>query len=69
MPAFLHPIEKLWRWLRQGVLKRHRLAGDWAALCQRVRTFLDQFAAGSHEVLRSVGLLGEGRLAQARRVA
>jgi transposase len=62
---WLNPIEKLWRWLRQDVLKLHRLAGDWPALRQQVRTFLDQFASGSHAVLRYVGLLGEGKLAQA----
>ena len=28
---WLNPIEKLWRWLRQDVLKLHRLAGDWPA--------------------------------------
>ena len=28
---WLNPIEKLWRWLRQDVLKLHRLAGDWRA--------------------------------------
>jgi transposase len=62
---WLNPIEKLWRLMRQDVLKVHRLAGDWPALRQRVRTFLDQFASGSHAVLRYVGLLGEGKLAQA----
>lgn len=62
---WLNPIEKLWRWLRQDVLKLHRLAGDWPALRQQVCTFLDQFASGSHAVLRYVGLLGEGKLAQA----
>ncbi len=62
---WLNPIEKLWRWLRQDVLKLHRLAGDWPGLRQQVRTFLDQFASGSHAVLRYVGLLGEGKLAQA----
>jgi len=62
---WLNPIEKLWRWLRQDVLKLHRLAGDWLALRQQVRTFLNQFASGSHAVLRYVGLLGEGKLAQA----
>ena len=66
---WLNPIEKLWRWLHQDVLKLHRLAGDWAALRQLVQAFLDQFAAGSHDLLRYVGLLGEGRLAQALRVA
>ena len=49
----------------QPVLKLHRLAGDWAALRDRVRAFLSQFAAGSHTLLRYVGLLGEGKLARA----
>ena len=62
---WLNPIEKLWRWLRADVLKLHRLADAWAALRQRVNAFLDQFAAGSHALLRYVGLLGEGKLAQA----
>jgi hypothetical protein len=61
---WLNPIEKLWRWLRQDVLKLHRLAGDWKGLQQRVRTFLDQFAHGSQRLLEYVGLLGRGRLAQ-----
>ena len=64
---WLNPIEKLWRWLRQDVLKLHRLAGDWPALQHRVRTFLDQFAQGSRDVLRYVGLLGDGKLAHALR--
>ena len=62
-------MEKRWRWVRQEDLNLHRLAGDWPALRQRVRAFLDQCATGSHDVLRSVGLLGEGRLAQALRGA
>ncbi len=64
---WLNPIEKLWRWLRQDVLKMHRLASDWQELRQRVRRFLDQFSDGSPELLRYVGLRGEGRLAQALR--
>jgi putative transposase len=63
-----NPIEKLWRWLKQDVLKQHRLAADWRALRQRVTAFLAQFAAGSHELLHYVGLLGDGKLAQACRV-
>jgi hypothetical protein len=63
--AWRNPIEKLWRWLRQAVLHMHQLAGDWSALRQRVRTFLDQFAHGSRELLYYVGLLGDGHLAQA----
>jgi transposase len=62
---WLNPIEKLWRWLREAVLKLHRLADAWAVLRQRVHAFLDQFADGSHDLLRYVGLLGEGKLAQA----
>jgi transposase len=61
---WLNPIEKLWRWLREQVLKLHRLAGDWSALRERVNTFLDQFAHGSQALLRYVGLLGDGKLAQ-----
>lgn len=62
---WLNPIEKLWRWLRQDVLKMHRLADDFALLKQRVRAFLDQFAHGSEDLLRYVGLSGAGKLAQA----
>jgi DDE superfamily endonuclease len=64
---WLNPIEKVWRWLRQAVLKLHRLARTWPELRQRVRAFLDQFATGSTELLRYVGLLGDGLLAQALR--
>ena len=64
---WLNPIEKLWRWLKGDVLKQHRLAADWPALRRRVAAFLDQFAAGSPALLRYVGLLGDGPLAQACR--
>ena len=64
---WLTPIEKRWRWLKGDVLKQHRLAADWAALRRRVAAFLDQFAAGSPALLRYVGLLGDGPLAQACR--
>jgi len=62
---WLNPIEKLWRWLRQDVLKLHRSADDWPALRQQVRCFLNQFSAGSHALLHYVGLCGDGTLAQA----
>jgi hypothetical protein len=62
---WLNPIEKVWRWLREQVLKLHRLAGDWSALRERVNRFLDQFAHGSQALLRYVGLLGDGKLARA----
>lgn len=62
---WLNPIEKLWRKLRQEVLYLHRQAHDWKALQARVRSFLDQFAHGSSELLRYVGLQGDGILATA----
>jgi transposase len=62
---WLNPIEKLWRWLREEILKLHRLAGDWEALRHRVNGFLDQFVQGSVALLKYVGLLGEGQLAKA----
>jgi transposase len=65
---WLNPIEKLWRWLRQDVLKLHRLAGDWASLRGRVNQFLGQFATGSQALLHYVGLSGQGKLAQALRI-
>lgn len=62
---WLNPIEKLWRWLRESVLKLHRLAGNWKEVRERVNRFLDQFAHDSQALLRYVGLLGDGKLAQA----
>ena len=66
---WLNPIEKLWRWLRQDILKLHRLADAWDELRHRVRTFLDQFTNGSTELLHYVGLLGAGLLAKTIRQA
>jgi len=60
---WLNPIEKLWRWVRQDVLKMHRWVEDWPQVKQRVRDFLAQFAQGSQELLHYVGLSGEGKLA------
>ena len=60
---WLTPIEKLWRWLRQDVLKMHRWVEDWPRVKQRVHDFLAQFAHGSSALLRSVGLIGKGQLA------
>jgi len=62
---WLNPIEKLWRSLKETILKMHRLANAWPALHQRVNDFLGQFARGSKRLLRYVGLLGDGQLAQA----
>ena len=60
-----YTLSGVWRWLRQDILKLHRLAGDAKGLRQRVNDFLDQFAQGSRALLRYVGLLGEGQLAKA----
>ena len=61
---WLNPNEKLWRWLRQDVLRMHRLAEDWRAVRGRVRQFLEQFVHGSQRLLEYVGLLGSGQIAQ-----
>jgi transposase len=60
---WLNPIEKLWRWVRQDILKMHRGVEDWPQVKQWVRDFLDQFAHGSSALLRYVGLQGKGKLA------
>jgi len=54
--SWTNPIEKLWRLLKQEVLHLHRYEDDWPALKQRVAVFLDQFASGSQDLLRYVGL-------------
>ena len=61
---WLNPIEKLWRWLRQDILKMHRWVEDWPQVKQRGREFLEQFAQGSAALLRYVGLKGQGKLAR-----
>ena len=66
---WLNPIEKLWRWVRQDVLKLHRLVDDWEELKRRVWAFLDQFAHRSQDLLQYVGLLGDGMLAKTIRLA
>ncbi len=54
--SWCNPIEKLWRKLKQEVLHLHRLADDLTALRTLVKEFLQQFAAGSSELLCYVGL-------------
>lgn len=66
---WLNPIEKLWRWLREQVLTLHRLAGDWSLLRERVNAFLDQFVQSGACLLKYVGLLGDGKLAEALRTS
>jgi transposase len=62
---WLNPIEKLWDWLKEAVLRMHPFAGRWSALMDEVSDFLDQFADGSSKLLQRIGLAGDGKLAQA----
>ncbi len=52
-----NPIERLWRWMRQTCIHHHQRADQWETLHTDVRAFLDQFAHGSTDLLRYVGLL------------
>jgi hypothetical protein len=54
--SWLNPIEKLWRKLKQDVLHLYRWAESLETLRERVLGFLKQFACGSTELLRAVGL-------------
>jgi len=54
--SWCNPIEKLWRKLRQDVTHLHRWADDLEVLRIEIDRFLDQFAQGSLELLRYVGL-------------
>jgi transposase len=54
--SWCNPIEKLWRKLRQAVTHLHRWADDLTALRTQVDHFLEQFAHGSADLLRYVGL-------------
>jgi hypothetical protein len=54
--SWLHPIEKLWRWLKHDHIHLHLLAQDLEALRNEIRSFLDGFASGSEELLHYVGL-------------
>lgn len=54
--SWCSPIEKLWRKLRQEVTHLHRWADDLAQLRSEIDQFLDQFALGSTDLLRYVGL-------------
>jgi hypothetical protein len=54
--SWTNPIEKLWRKMRQEKLHMHALADDLPALRECIDRYLDQFAEGSDELLRYVGL-------------
>jgi hypothetical protein len=51
-----NPVEKVWRRLYQEVLPHHDLRDDWARLKELVAAWLGQWADGSPELLRYVGL-------------
>jgi hypothetical protein len=55
--SWLNPIEKLWRKAKQEVLHLHRWADRLDELRLAFTRFLDQFAHGSQELLRYVGLV------------
>jgi hypothetical protein len=55
--AWLNPVEKAGRMFRQEITHMHDQSADWLALKQRVCAFWDQFANGSRDLLRYVGLL------------
>ncbi len=52
-----NPIEKLWRWLSEDLLRHHRRADRFPELRHQVAAWLDQFAHGSAALLRYCGLL------------
>lgn len=60
-----NPIEKLWKFVRQEVLHLHRFEDDWPGIKQAVMSCLDQFAQGSNDLLRYVGLSDPYRLYRA----
>ncbi len=51
-----NPIEKLWRWLTEDLLRHHTKADAFPTLQAQVATWLDQFAAAAPALLRYVGL-------------
>jgi transposase len=54
--SWCNPIEKLWRKLRQELTHLHLWAADLPRLRAEIDDFLDQFASGSTDLLRYVGL-------------
>jgi len=51
-----NPVEKVWRKLYQEVLHLHHFGDDWDGLRRAVEQWLTQFADGSVDLLRYVGL-------------
>lgn len=54
--SWLNPIEKLWRKLQQEEIHLHQWADDLEQLRERIDRFLNQYAGGSTDLLRYVGL-------------
>jgi hypothetical protein len=54
--SWCNPIEKLWRKLRQELTHLHPWAADLSRLRTEIDQFLAQFATGSTDLLRYVGL-------------
>jgi len=54
--SWCNPIEKLWRKLRQELTHLHPWAADLSRLRTEIDQFLAQFASGSTDLLRYVGL-------------
>jgi len=53
---WLNPVEKVGRKWRQEIIHMHRQGDDWEHLKQRTLDFFDQFALGSSDLLKYVGL-------------
>ena len=52
-----NPVEKVWHWLKKDILHLHDFVDDWLGLQREVEDWLAQFAHGSQQLLRYVGLL------------
>lgn len=62
---WLNPIEKLWGWLKEFLLRMHQWPDDFELVKDLVTFFLNQFEHGSSDLLHRVGLSGSGKLASA----
>lgn len=62
---WLNPIEKLWGWLKADLLNHHGFVGNWPQVISLVTSFMDKLAEGSPDLLKRVGLCGDGKLASA----
>ena len=54
-----NPIEKVWRWLKQDVLRQHDFGDDWQGLQREVTGWLAKWVGPSPALLRYVGLAPE----------